>query len=122
MDFWNANDWKGVAPAVRGIAPARSSEPTNVNIELRDLRHQLSRLALLNQALWEILRTRLNLTDADLEKMAAEVDLRDGQADGRITDHALRCPQCNRVSSSRHQRCIYCNQPFDGPIFGSPAR
>ena len=86
--------------------------------EVRELQRQVERLAMLNQALWEILRERLGLTDADLEAMAYEVDMRDGVADERITAQAVRCPNCGRVNNSRHAKCLYCGQLFEKPIFG----
>jgi lipopolysaccharide biosynthesis regulator YciM len=82
---------------------------------IRDLQHHVARLSLLNQALWELVRDRLNLTDADLEKKAHDVDLRDGVEDGVITDVPLQCPRCGRVSNSRHWKCLYCGQDFERP-------
>jgi len=86
--------------------------------EIQDLREQVSRLALLNQALWELVRERLQLTDADLEKLAQQVDLRDGVQDGRMSEHPLKCPRCGRVSNSRHKKCLYCGLLFEGDVFG----
>ena len=51
-------------------------------------------------------------------ELATEIDLRDGKADGKITAHPLRCPSCDRVSSSRHAKCLYCGQEFEGSLFG----
>jgi len=81
--------------------------------DLKTLNARVQRLALLNQALWELLCERLGMSDADLERKACEVDLRDGAADGRITAKAVRCPQCNRVNNSRHRQCMYCATPFE---------
>ena len=85
---------------------------------IQDLSHHIERLSLLNQALWELLREHLNLTDADLQAKALEVDLRDGVQDDKMTTRAVACPTCNRVSSSRHFKCLYCGQLFERPLFG----
>lgn len=85
--------------------------------ELSELHDQVERLSLLNQALWELLRDRLGLSDGDLEQKAQEVDLRDGVLDGKKTRHPLRCPHCGRISSSRHKKCLYCNLEFQSDIF-----
>jgi hypothetical protein len=84
----------------------------------RALEHQVARLTLLNQALWELLRERLNLTDAELERVIREVDLRDGVEDGKMTITPLECPTCGRISSSKHWKCLYCGQLFEKPIMG----
>jgi lipopolysaccharide biosynthesis regulator YciM len=84
--------------------------------EVRDLRYHLARLTLMNQAMWELIRERLKLTDEILNQKAQEVDLRDGVQDGIITHGPLRCPKCGRVSNAKHWRCLYCGQQFEKPI------
>jgi hypothetical protein len=85
---------------------------------LKELEHQVERLSLMNQALWELLRDRLGLTDAELQAKALEVDLRDGVQDGMMTNQPVSCPACDRVSNSKHHRCLYCGQLFERPLFG----
>ncbi|MCA9002686.1 MAG: hypothetical protein KDB61_12235 [Planctomycetes bacterium] len=86
--------------------------------DIRELRHQVERLTLLNQAMWELIRGKAGLTDADLERMAHEIDLRDGQADGKMGGSAVTCPTCRRVSNANHYKCLYCGELFEKPIFG----
>ena len=76
------------------------------------------RLSLLNQALWEILRDKLGMSDADLEQMAAEIDIRDGRSDGKISAVPVKCPSCERIINSKRLRCMYCSQELEQPIFG----
>jgi len=84
----------------------------------RELEDEVARLKLLNQALWELLRDKLTLTDADLETRAAQIDMRDGVKDGKISNVALKCPTCGRVSSSKRWKCMYCGQEFEKPAMG----
>ncbi len=86
--------------------------------EVHQLVHEMQRLRLYNQALWELLRERARLTDEDLLKKVEEIDLRDGVADGKITEGPMRCPKCGRVSNSRHYRCLYCGLEFEKPVMG----
>lgn len=101
-------------------ARARSSE--NIALEtkedIRELRHQVERLSLLNQALWELLQAKAGFSDADLEQKAHEIDLRDGVADGKMGGSALTCPTCRRVSNAKHYKCLYCGELFEKPLFG----
>jgi hypothetical protein len=101
----------------RELADVRQ-QTQNVELYLRELRHDVGRLSLLNQALWELIRGRLNLTDADLERMVHEVDLRDGVEDGAMTHGPLQCPTCGRISNSKHWKCLYCGQEFEKPLMG----
>ncbi len=106
---------QGGEPSVNVQAVVREQELSRT---VRDIEFHIARLSLLNQALWELARERLNLTDADLEKKIAEVDLRDGVQDGAMTNGPVKCPQCGRVSNSKHWKCLYCGLEFEKPIMG----
>lgn len=79
-----------------------------LSAEVRRLESRADRLALVCQALWELLRERTDLTDSDLIKRVHEVDLRDGVADGRMTPMPVVCPACQRQSTSKRDECLYC--------------
>ena len=91
---------------------------SNTEKSVRELEFQITRLLLVNQAMWELLRDRIGITDADLERKMQEVDMRDGVQDGRITFGPVRCPSCNRVSNSKQSKCLYCGQLFEKPAIG----
>ncbi|GMW00980.1 MAG: hypothetical protein AMXMBFR84_21170 [Candidatus Hydrogenedentota bacterium] len=117
INLW-MNGSENIAPNPR-VRIDESSQIQSTASQMRELQHQVQRLMLLNQALWELLREKLNVTDAELEQKAAEIDLRDGVQDGRLTEVGMRCPSCNRVSNSKHWKCLYCGQEFERPIMGS---
>ncbi|MFP6582655.1 MAG: hypothetical protein VCD00_08880 [Candidatus Hydrogenedentota bacterium] len=98
-------------------APRNSGTSGSVDNALRSkvkrLEKKLARVELRNQVLWELVRDSLKLTDADLKARMKEIDLRDGVEDGAITTVPLRCPQCQRVSSSQHWKCMYCGLDFE---------
>ncbi len=108
------------AAEARDAMRAQSAQEAKFNVqksELTELRDQVERLTLLNQALWELIRARLNVSDAELEQLAQEIDLRDGKQDGKLTSHPLKCPNCGRVSNSRHRKCLYCGLLFETDLF-----
>ena len=111
--FYSATQMAGGQPHKSG-----SEDQSSLRGRVRELEHEVQRLQLLNQALWELVRDKASLSDADLETKAHEVDMRDGVADGRITDTAVRCPTCGRVSNSKHWKCLYCGQEFEKPVMG----
>lgn len=112
--------WLGGLGGMHSEPPRPRYESTTRSLQdrLRDVEHELQRMKLLNQAMWEIVRERARVTDADLEKRAQEIDLRDGVEDGRMTNTPLKCPQCGRVSNSKHWRCLYCGLDFEKPAMG----
>jgi hypothetical protein len=112
-----ASDSVGSSLARDSAQQAKSSAMQN-STQLKQLEHHVERLSLLNQALWELLRGRLGMTDADLEKIAEEIDMRDGRADGKMTATPVKCPTCSRTCNSKHHQCLYCGQLFEKPLFG----
>lgn len=99
-----------------GIKIQAGSHEQELMRSVHDLEFRIARLSLMNQALWEIVRDRMNVSDADLEKKVQEVDLRDGVEDGAMTNGPLKCPQCGRVSNSKHWKCLYCGLEFEKPL------
>lgn len=59
--------------AAKGLALPGGNPKNEVSDHVKELQQQLGRMALLNQALWELLRERLNLSDHDLENIVAEI-------------------------------------------------
>lgn len=108
----------GMGDEIQPTRPQLGPATGDVSTKLRDLEHQIARVNLLNQALWELLRERAKFTDADLLAKIKEVDLRDGIEDGRMTVTPLECPTCGRISSSKHWKCLYCGQLFEKPAMG----
>lgn len=121
-------DLGGLGFADRGISVTRTPDThqthtlASLKTEVNDLRQQMERLVLLNQALWELLQERAGLTEAQFLEKIREVDLRDGTEDGKITERAVRCPQCHRVCNSKHTKCLYCGTEFETDLFKSGAR
>ena len=89
--------------AARGTARA---DVARVDVKL--LQDRLDKLTLVCMAMWELLRDRAQLSEAELMEKVKEIDLRDGVPDGKVTEKVAQCPKCNRVMSPRHKRCMYC--------------
>ncbi len=76
-----------------------------------ELSQRLDRAMLACEAMWTILREKLNLTDAELIDRINAVDLSDGKLDGKVRKSAVSCPQCGRTMSAKMSKCMYCGQP-----------
>ena len=75
---------------------------------LTALEQRADRTALAAQALWEILRETLQVTDQEVLTRMAEIDGRDGAMDGRIRGAVMNCASCGRPVNSSRPKCMYC--------------
>lgn len=82
--------------------------------EINSLRRQVERMALANQAIWEMLREIHGVTDKDLFQRMEEIDLRDGRADGKMGAAVLDCAGCGRKTNSTRRHCIFCGASTTG--------
>lgn len=108
--------WLGLTRAADSMRQDDSAKPSGTgNLgpfreSTQELEDRLDKLALICMAMWSLMRQTTQLTEEDLMQRVKEIDLLDGQADGRITPQVARCPACNRVMSPRHTRCLYCGK------------
>ena len=79
------------------------------------LEEKVDRLALICCALFELVQTSTGITEEQLRKKIAEVDLRDGEEDGRVTPRAKKCPKCDAMMSPKFRRCLFCGHKDDAP-------
>lgn len=89
--------------AARGTARAGVARA-----DVKLLQDRVDKLTLVCMAMWELLRDKAQLSEAELMEKVKEIDLRDGVPDGKVTKTVAQCPKCNRVMSPRHKRCMYC--------------
>ncbi|USD35892.1 MULTISPECIES: hypothetical protein [Ferrimonas] len=98
------------AQSASGLAVSSSTSVT-------ELRNQLDTLVLANQAMWEILSERLNVSDAELVTRMNEIDLRDGKLDGKLSNSrltAMACPECGKTIGKRRANCYWCGARVEG--------
>ena len=89
---------------------AMSADKTRKNTE---------RLYLVVQAMWELLKDKAGLTDADLDAKVQEIDMRDGRLDGQDSTQTdpLTCRQCGRTILSGQAQCSWCGTQAEGGPF-----
>jgi hypothetical protein len=78
------------------------------SMDLDDLVRQVRKMALVNQALYELIKERIEISDEDLRKKIREIDLRDGTADERLDAPPLRCPKCQGTVTVGSLSCRTC--------------
>jgi hypothetical protein len=72
------------------------------------LEEKLDRLALISRAMFELLQEARVLSEEKLNAKIVEIDLRDGQKDGRMMPVPKRCPKCSAMMSPKFGRCLFC--------------
>jgi hypothetical protein len=84
------------------------SGPDSLGIRGASTQDQVDRLTLACQAMWEIIRDKVGVTEQELQAKITEIDARDGSIDGKIGYEVVDCPQCNQKTSTRRARCVFC--------------
>ena len=74
------------------------------------LEERVDALALVTQALFELLQETSGVSEAQLRAKITEIDLRDGQADGKMTPRPKKCPKCDAMMSPKFGRCLFCGE------------
>ncbi len=98
----------GSPEAIRAASEA-GGKANRATSETMQLRREVNRLLMINEALWEIIRDREGLKDEDLIKKIDEIDLRDGVLNGRRAKQApADCDNCGRTLPKRQPVCINC--------------
>ncbi len=93
------------ATAGEASRTARTTQTTVAELEQR-----LDRAMMACEAMWVMMRDKMGITDVELIDKINEIDLSDGQLDGKVRKTAVSCPKCRRTISRRHPRCMYCGQ------------
>jgi hypothetical protein len=111
---WDVQQEGRIAEAKTDASIAKN-EVTRYKERIYDLEFSVQRMALTSQALWEILRSSLGITEAELLAKIHEIDLRDGKNDQRMSAQLTTCPTCRKTLNSKHSRCLYCGEPVQKP-------
>lgn len=111
--FWDLRQNYEIASA-RSSAEQGAHQAERARDAVRQLEQRVDKLALVNMALWTLLKENTTFTDEDLNRRVQELDLSDGKLDGRIRGAVANCPDCDRTLSQRHNRCLYCGYEPDG--------
>ena len=112
--FYEIYQSQQIASAKADAARA-SDKVSSVQDEISFLKKRFESLLLVNAALWEILKTKLDLTDSELKSMILEIDARDGKIDGRMSSVTTTCKKCGKTLHPKHSNCLYCgtdNRPI----------
>ena len=108
--FQDVRLWQTQSDAANAKFAADSAEATARELRghVDRLQRQVDQLRLALMAISEIAQTLFGVTDEQVLEKMTEIDLRDGQLDGRLTSPAANCPECRHANSPRREVCLYC--------------
>ena len=78
--------------------------------DISDIELKLERLALLNQAIWSLVKQQTSLCEADLMEEVKRLDGLDGRVDGKLAE-TKTCSQCGIVLTASANICYGCGAP-----------
>ncbi len=93
---------------VKSKAKETSFNIKNLRDEIEYLHNRLSRLYLVTEAVWELVKEKTDLEDGTLQTIIEKIDARDGKIDGKAGIVPQPCPQCRKPVSPRIGRCAFC--------------
>jgi hypothetical protein len=111
--FWNLRQQQQIGE-VKAKSDLAHSDAQVHGSALTDLNRRFERLALVTQALAELLRERAHVSEADLIAKIDEIDMRDGKRDGRVSTAPRSCQKCGREVAGLRTTCLYCGAPLGG--------
>ena len=85
--------------------------------DFQEMEARLDKAMLACEAMWTFMRDKFGLNDEQLAERINDIDLSDGQLDGKVRKPAVTCPKCGRNSAQRFAKCMYCGQALTGDPF-----
>jgi hypothetical protein len=83
-------------------------DSTQLHADYHHMEQQIDKLMLITRALWEMLAETRDFKESDFLSKVKEIDLRDGELDGKLSKPPRDCPACGHRLHARNYRCIYC--------------
>ena len=100
---------------ISDVQTSRTQDGVARDVAFR-LEDKVDKLALICHAMFELIHESTGISEDQLRKKIVEVDVRDGQADGRITPRAKKCPKCEAMMSPQFGRCLFCGYKDDTQV------
>jgi hypothetical protein len=85
------------------LAQQASSE----NLKLKD---EIHHLAIIVEAMWELLKSKTGTSDEDLRKQIVEVEFEKAKAHTSMT---VKCKSCARPVSLKTKTCLFCGEKVE---------
>ncbi len=102
----NFSNYIATSTAIEAASTARE---TKTDEEF--MKHDMERLLLISQAMWEFMKKEHGYTDDDLSDMVGRIEAKRGETNAVPgKDAPIACPACGRMNTASRQFCIYCGK------------
>jgi hypothetical protein len=91
---------------------------TNVKAGIDKLSREVEKLKLVTRALCELLSENSSVPVEAIFDRIQEIELRDGQLNGKYVEGVSKCSACNRPGKISRGNCMYCGEKMntDDPL------
>jgi hypothetical protein len=112
-DIYQAHQISELNERVSNVQVSRTQDAVARDVAF-GLEEKVDKLALICRAMFELMQESSGISEEQLRTKIVEVDLRDGQADNRMTRRATKCPKCEAMMSPKFGRCLFCGYKDEG--------
>ena len=115
----NLNEVDDVSiPNIDATEARLTSKTDDTNRQVERLEKEIVKLNLINQVLWKIVKRTHNLDDAFLENAVKKLQEAKGVTSGKLPKRqATNCANCGKKLTKSQDKCLYCGQPAEEPLF-----
>jgi len=101
----------------RGLEGEIIASRKDTQLVLEKITHSLdervNRLALICEAMWQLIKEQTELNEDDLKKRITKIELQEGRLEGKINRTVSRelpqiCPECGARLSRKYNHCQFC--------------
>ncbi len=111
--FDSTRDFR-ITSGLRSSADRANHRVNSIDDKIMAMEKKIELLSLLGQAMFEILRDRVQVSEQEIMEKIEEIDLRDGIKDGKMGNGLLKCNKCNRGYNTKLDKCLYCGNVNEG--------
>ncbi len=105
--FWGGMYGMSSMAAHISAGEARS-KASDAKAGVEELSARLDRAVMACEAMWTFVHEKLGVTEEEFVERINEIDMSDGQLDGKVRRPPNACPGCGRAVASRFPKCLYC--------------
>jgi hypothetical protein len=94
-------------------SPLKSRSITDMEERLLEVEDRVNRLLLVNAALYDVIKEKLNVSDDDIARKINELKDNNFLLEQKTDQHVRKCRKCGKNLIQRRTLCVYCGAEND---------